>query len=69
LFVYICIAVGDPILKQGIRLIGLNLTHSCAVPNQDWISICICSDLFVFNDLRGEEVVSFVNIGGITKMY
>jgi hypothetical protein len=55
--------------KINIRLIGISLPHFCAVPNQDWISICICSDLFCVQWFRGEEVVSFVNIGGITQMY
>ena len=54
LFLYICIAVGDPVIKRGgggIPLTSLTLPHFCARPNQGpglptsyiVVSLCVCA--------------------------
>ena len=77
LFVYICIAVWDPVIKRGglrssyqegrieIPVTCLTLTHCCLFQSTTWISNIICHGLFVFSELRWEAHVRFVDIGGI----
>jgi hypothetical protein len=67
---YICIADGDLITKKwriGIKLTSLIPEHVCAYPKpgpgfqSTYVIVCF----WVFNDLKREMVVRFVNIGGI----
>ena len=68
-FVYICIAVGDPVIKKGeLTLTGLTLLHVCACPsqNQDFQRHMSWSFFFcVFNELMWEVIVRFVDVSGI----
>ena len=65
----ICIAVGDPIIKRG----GLGshksfntTTFVCLSQARTWISnVVMCCGLFVFNALRWEVIVCFLDICGI----
>ena len=77
-FVYICIAVGGPVIKRvglwssyqegrdGIPLTGLTPPHCCIClkPISGFPTSHVVV-FFVFSELRREEIVCFVDIGGI----
>jgi hypothetical protein len=66
--VYICIDVGDPVIKRG-RLTGLTLSHFCACPKPGPGFPTPYVVVFVFGGfrLRREMIVCFVDIGGSLK--
>ena len=67
-FVYICIAVGDPIIKWGrlIPVTGLTPSHLVPVPCHDLDFQCYMPWLFfMFNELWWEVIVRLVDISGI----
>ena len=65
-FVYMCIAVGDPVVKRGGFGKPINLfspaTFVC-LPSQDLVFQHVMV-FFVFNELRRWVIVLFVDMGG-----
>ena len=69
-FVYICIciATGDLVIKRrvGIPLNGLTSPHCCACPKpRPGFPASNVVIFFVLMEWRSDEIVRFVNIGGI----
>ena len=73
LFVYICISCEDPIIKMGrfvILIPSLIPPHFCACPKQgSGFSTSHVMVFFMFNDLRWEVIVRFIDIGGIVDYH
>ena len=61
--------VGDPIIKREMVWDPINMFYTatfwCLSQTRTWISNAICHGLFVFNDLRWQMVVHFVDNGGV----
>ena len=61
LFVYICIVVGDQIIRGGhFLLIALACNSYVPVQNRTWIFNVLLHGTFEFNCLRREVVVCFL---------
>ena len=59
----------DPIIKREMVWDPINMFYTatfwCLSQTRTWISNAICHGLFVFNDLRWQMVVHFVDNGGV----
>ena len=65
---YICIVVGEPIIKRGwYPMNGLNSpdVYVCLQPGPEYPNVINRGLFFVWNDLRWEVIVRVVDISGI----
>ena len=71
-FLYMCIAVGDTIIKRervGIPFTSLTVSHFCASPKPGpgFPILYVVDFVCVFSELRREMIVCFVDTGGIVN--
>ena len=74
IFFFICMAIGDAIIERGWGVgnpsTGLTQTHFCVCPEPALgFPMSYVMVFFMFNELRWDMIVHFVDIGGIVYYY